>query len=175
MTLDNVWTPPVEIDPTNNPELTTDIVNEQIFQNLLFLNSTQPFTVVSDWDIVNMNVYQNMVIKHWRITCITGQLLVTAHRPVPTSNYGHTTILQCYFSINGGEYLEFAHISQSTTSSNKKYYLDDDSPPIRVLSFEINDVVDFQLRITVFSNNNNQISTFYTNNVIPALIWARNI
>ena len=172
MTLDNIWTPPVEIEPTNNPELTTQIVNEQIFQNLLFLNSTQPFTVVSDWDIVDMNVYQNMVIKHWRITCVTGQLLVVAHRPPSGSSYNHSTVLHCFFSVNGGTYITFGELSPRLGNN---YYDVVDAPMNRIFPFELGDVIDFQLRITVFTNNNNQISELYTNNVIPALIWARNI
>ena len=171
MTLDSVWTPPVEIDPTNNPELTTDIVNEQIFQNLLFLNTTQPFTVISDWDIVDMNRYQNLVQKHWRITCITGQLLVVAHRPPTGSDFSHGTTLACYFSINGGAYVDFGRIY----NSQNDYYEQSYAPLNKILPFNINDVIDFQLRIKVFSNNNNEIFEFYTNNVIPALIWARNI
>ena len=174
MTLDNVWTPPVEIDPTNNPELTTEIVNEQIFQNLLFLNSTQPFTVVSDWDIVNMNVYQNMVTKHWRITCTTGQLLVMAHRNPGGTTFGRTVIANGYFSIDGGSFLQFTSLGNNEFNE-VTYWKNNDTPVTKVMPFEINSVIDFEFRYSISGNNNNNISTIYNNHVIPTRIWARNI
>ena len=39
MALQSRWTPPVEIDAINNPNITAPIINEQILGNILYLNN----------------------------------------------------------------------------------------------------------------------------------------
>ena len=63
MALQSRWTPPVEIDAINNPNITAPIINEQILGNILYLNnevrSTTDITVVQDLsDTNNIAEYQ---------------------------------------------------------------------------------------------------------------------
>ena len=53
MALNPIWTEPVELDPVTNPILTTDVVNEQVFQNLLSLKSaTNDFQLIQQSKVI---------------------------------------------------------------------------------------------------------------------------
>ena len=175
MTLDRIWTPPVEIDPNNNPELTTDIVNDQIFQNLLFLNSTVPLTVINDWNIVDMNKKQSLVVKRWRITCTTGQLLVMIYSSPGSVSSNVPKKRRCFFSIDGRSLIEFAAVPNNQDKPID-YWKDNNNPITKVMPFEINSTIDFEFRISMTSvHRSHRMSEVYNTFIIPSRIWARNI
>ena len=90
MALNPIWTEPVELDPVTNPILTTDVVNEQVFQNLLSLKSaTNDFQLIQQSKVIttlpttsgHYTIGYNLE-KTWQYTNSKDNLILFINYPI---------------------------------------------------------------------------------------------
>ena len=98
MPLNPIWTPPVEMDEVDNPNLTVRTVNEQIFQNLLALRT--PTSTIEEIDSEAYTPteqypgYRGSLTrirnKRWRFNSTTPNILVSVNFNIPREHESKT-------------------------------------------------------------------------------------